>query len=111
MRILGLQETDWLNRGPNTQHHLFERLSKNSAIKITVLDYDIDKLQRSTSLFIKKQIFSHIERAVRNSNVKIIRTAHIQIPYIRRISSLITNFLEIFRIIRKEKPDILLVLQ
>lgn len=108
MRILGLQETDWLNRGPNTQHHLLERLSKNSKMKITVIDYDINKLQRSNSFFIKKRVFSHIERAVRNSDVKVIRTAHIQIPYVRRISSLITNFFEIFRIIRKEKPDMII---
>ena len=58
MIILGLQETDWLTRGPHTQHHIFERLSKNPNIKITVLDYDIDKLIRSQSLFIKKKVYS-----------------------------------------------------
>ena len=41
MIILGLQETDWLTRGPHTQHHIFERLSKNPNFKITVFDYDI----------------------------------------------------------------------
>ena len=108
MIILGIQETDWLKRGPHTQHHIFERLSKNSAIKITVLDYDMDKLLRSNSLFIKKQNYSHIDRAVENSNVTIIRTAHVQIPYLRRISSLITNFFEILKFIRKNRPDIII---
>ncbi len=92
MNILGLQETDWLTRGPHTQHHIFERLSKNPNFKITVFDYDIDKIVRLKSLIIRKVIYHSIDRAVENSNVIIIRTAHIQVPYLRRISSLITNF-------------------
>ena len=45
MNILVLQETDWLTRGPNTQHHIFERISKNIDFRITVLDYDIDRIK------------------------------------------------------------------
>jgi glycosyltransferase involved in cell wall biosynthesis len=107
MNILVLQETDWLTRGPHTQHHVFERLSKNPRIDITVLDYDIEKTMRSKSLFIKKQNYHNVNRAVKSSNVKIIRTAHIQIPYLRRISSLISNFFEVLKIIRKNRPDII----
>ena len=108
MIILGLQETDWLTRGPHTQHHIFERLSKNPNIKITVLDYDIDKLIRSQSLFIKKKVYSHVNRAVENSNVIIIRTAHLQVPYLRRLSSLITNFIEMLKFIKKNHPNIII---
>lgn len=107
MNILVLQETDWLTRGPHTQHHVFERLSKNPRIKITVLDYDIDKIMRSESFFIKKHNYQSIDRAIKNSNVNIIRTAHIQIPYLRRISSIISNFFEVLKIIRKNRPDII----
>ena len=107
MNILVLQETDWLTRGPHTQHHIFERLSKNLSIKITVIDYDIDKVQRSKSLIIKKQKYNRIDLTIKNSNVIIIRTAHIQVPFVRRISSLITNLFEILRIIRKDRPDII----
>ena len=108
MNILVLQETDWLTRGPHTQHHIFDRLSKNPMFKITVLDYDIDKIQRSNSLIIRKKVFQNIDRAIKNSKVQIIRTAHIQVPYVRRISSLITNFFEILKIIRKNRPDIII---
>ena len=107
MKILVLQETDWLTRGPHTQHHIFERLSKNPLINVTVLDYDIDKILKSESRFIKKQRYNHINRAIKNSNVKIIRTAHLQIPFVRRISSLITNFFEILKIVRKNRPDVI----
>jgi len=108
MIILGLQETDWLTRGPHTQHHIFERLSKNPNFKITVFDYDIDKIMRLKSLIIKKHIYHNIDRAVENSNVSIIRTAHIQVPYIRRISSLITNFFGILAYFRRNRPDIII---
>ena len=108
MIILGLQETDWLTRGPHTQHHIFERLSNNPNFKITVFDYDIDKIMRLKSLIIKKHIYHKIDRAVENSNVSIIRTAHIQVPYIRRISSLITNFFGLLAYFRRNRPDIIL---
>jgi len=108
MNILVLQETDWLTRGPNTQHHVFERISKNPNIKVTVFDYDIDRIMCSKSIFIKKQIYSNIHRAVDNSKVNIIRTAHIQVPYLRRISSLITNFFGMLKLFRRNRPDIII---
>ena len=40
MKILYIQETDWLNKGPQQQHHLLERLS-NKGHHIIVLDYEI----------------------------------------------------------------------
>ena len=108
MNILGLQETDWLTRGPHTQHHVFERLSKNPNFKVTVFDYDIDKIIRLKSLIIKKNVYNNVDRAVENSNVTIIRTAHIQVPYIRRLSSLITNFFGTLAFFRRNRPDIIL---
>lgn len=107
MNILVLQETDWLIRGPHTQHHIFENLSRKKSIKITVIDYDIDKVQKFKSCIIKKQIFRNIHRVFEDSSIKIIRTASLQIQYIRRISSLITNFLGILKIFRKNRPDII----
>ncbi|MFX0073105.1 MAG: glycosyltransferase [Candidatus Hermodarchaeota archaeon] len=102
-----VHETDWIKRGPHTHHHVFERLSKNTSIEIIVLDYDSDKLMRSRSLYIKKHTYQNIDRAIKNSKVKIIRTAHIQVPYIRRISSMVSNFIQMMSIIRKNKPDLI----
>ena len=109
MKLLGLQETDWLTRGPHTQHHIFERLSTNDNFHITVFDYDIDKILRLNSLIIKKQVYCNIHRAVKDSKVTIIRTAHIQVPYLRRISSLITTFFELLKYIKRNRPDIIIV--
>lgn len=108
MKILFLQETDWVNRGPHFQHHILERLSVNKAIKIIVIDYDIDKIMFSKKRFIKKKIYNNVKKAIKSSNVIIIRTGHFQIPYLRRISSLITNFFEILKIIRNNRPDLII---
>ena len=54
MNILVIQETDWLTRGPHTQHHIFEKLSEKSSILITVIDYDIDHIQHFRSPLVKK---------------------------------------------------------
>jgi len=107
MNILVLQETDWLTRGPHTQHHIFETLSLNPSIKIQVLDYDMDNIMRSNSKFIKKHVYMNIHRAVQDSHVEIIRTSHLKVPFLRRFSSLITNFFQIFKIIRNNKPDLI----
>ena len=107
MNILVLQETDWITRGPHVQHHVFERLSKKPSIKITVIDYDINALIRKNSKFLSKQKFVNIQRAVKNSKVEIIRTAYLQIPYLSRITSLISNFFEMLKIFRKSRPDII----
>lgn len=108
MNILVLQETDWFLKGPNTQHHIFERLSKNAKINVMAIDYDINKRMYSKSIFIKKKIYTNTSRSIKSSRVKVIRTAHIQLPYFRRISSLITNFLEILKIVRKKRPDVII---
>jgi glycosyltransferase involved in cell wall biosynthesis len=108
MRILGLQETDWLTRGPHTQHHVFERLSLNPKIQITVFDYDIDKIMKSDSHFIKKQIYHSSNKSVKNSQITVIRSSHLQIPYLRRISSLVSNFFGILKFIRNQKPDLII---
>ncbi|MFX1419067.1 MAG: glycosyltransferase [Promethearchaeota archaeon] len=107
MNILVLQETDWLTRGQHTQHHIFENLSRKNTLKITIFDYDIDKVQKFKSRIIKKQIFKNIHRVFEDSNITVIRTAHLQIPYIRRVSSLITNFFGILKLFRKNRPDVI----
>ena len=107
MNILVLQETDWLTRGPHTQHHIFETLSLKPSINIQVLDYDMDNIMRSNSIFIKKHVYMNIHRAVQDSHVEIIRTSHLKVVFLRRFSSLITNFFQILKIIRNNKPDLI----
>jgi glycosyltransferase involved in cell wall biosynthesis len=108
INFLIIQETDWLTRGPHTQHHLFERLSKNKKINITVLDYDIEHYEKSNSIFIRKKIYPSVIRVIKNSHIKVIRTAYLNIPFLRRISSIITNSIEMIKIIHKKRPSFII---
>ncbi len=96
-----------MTRGPHTQHHIFERLSLNPKIKIAVFDYDIDKIMKSDSLFIRKRKFVSKDKTIQNSSVLVIRSSHLQIPYVRRISSVISNFFDILKFIRNNHPDLI----
>ena len=107
MNFLVLQETDWLRRGPHPQHHIFERLSTNKSVKIVVFDYDIDHIQKSESLFVKTKIFSNITKTIPDSKIEIIRTSHLKIPYLRRITSLISTFFNLIKFIKKSRPSLI----
>jgi hypothetical protein len=39
MKLLVLQETDWIKRGPHQQHHLMDRMALRGH-EIRVIDYD-----------------------------------------------------------------------
>lgn len=41
MKILVVQESNWLTRNPHQQHHLMERLAERGH-SVRVIDYDID---------------------------------------------------------------------
>lgn len=41
MKILVVQESDWLERNPHQQHHLMERMAERGH-QIKVIDYPID---------------------------------------------------------------------
>ncbi|MHA1765836.1 MAG: glycosyltransferase [Promethearchaeota archaeon] len=107
MNILVLQETDWIGRGPHPQHHIFERLSRNPNFNITVLDYDIDKTIKSASVLIRKKLMYLEGRTISRAKIKLIRTTHLQVPYLRRITSLISTFFEIIRLMKKRRPNII----
>ncbi|MFX1573988.1 MAG: glycosyltransferase, partial [Promethearchaeota archaeon] len=108
MEILLIQETDWFLKGPGPQHHLCERLASKNGNNLIVFDYDIDKIEKITSKIIKKKIFKDAYRTIAKSNVKVIRSLCLRIPYVNRISSLIMNFFNIGNYIRKNRPSIII---
>lgn len=107
MNFLVIQETDWLHRGPHIQHHLFERLSLDQRNNITVFDFDIDRMQKSSSLIVKRTVFPKYSKIFKDSRVNVIRSWHIQLPWINRISALIADFFEFGYQINRSRPDII----
>lgn len=107
-RILVVQETDWLQRGPHQQHHLFERLAARGHT-ITVLDFEI--LYRpwpQAPLFAGRAQWPAVNRTGRPSpGVTVIRPATLRLPLLARPLSLITFYFELLRQCRTARPAVI----
>lgn len=107
MHFVVIQETDWLTRGPHQQHHLFERLAARGHA-VTVLDFEIlwQAWPRSP-LMVQRQEWRAVSRIVPGARVRLIRPATIHLWPICRPSSLATHALDLSRLIREGRPDVI----
>lgn len=111
MKILLVQETDWLDRGPFQQNHLMERLALRSH-EIRVIDHEILwRTHGRKGLWSKRQVFSGISRIHKGGEVTVIRPGIIKIPHLDYASLLISRRREIDRQIKEFKPDIIIGFQ
>jgi len=108
MRILLVQESDWLKKGPHQQHHLIDRLSLKSH-QIRVIDYEIRwQTSGKGELFSKRQIFTHVSRALEQANITVIRPRILKIPFLVYFSLILSHRREIKRQINEFMPDIII---
>lgn len=107
MRILVVQESDWIAKGPHQSHHLFERLAQKGH-EIRVIDYPIDwrKAPTKKPLVMIKQTFFSVHKVV-DGGVTVVRPAIVQLPILSYFSLLVTHRLEIIRQVRDFKPDVI----
>jgi len=106
MKILVVQETDWITRYPHTQHHLFERLSlKGHTVK--VIDYGFDwKKDPLRKIYQKREVFPRVSKICDGSGIEVIRPATLHIPLLVYLSLLVSHYKEISHQIQEFKPDI-----
>lgn len=108
MRILVVQESDWIARGPHQSHHLMERLSKRGH-EIRVIDFEILWREKETkSLISKRQVFEGVHKAINDGAVTVIRPPIIKLPVLDYVSLIYTHKAEINRQIREFKPDVVI---
>lgn len=110
MRILVVQESDWIKRNPHQQHHLMELLGLRGH-QIRVIDYEIDwqESDDDTHRFkYPRQVFKSYKKVYNTSNVTVIRPALIKIPVINYFSIIHYHRKEIKRQVREFKPDIII---
>lgn len=107
MRILVVQETDWLRRGPHQQHHLMERLSQRGHI-ITVLDYPIlRKHWPHEPLFCRRQECENAARIYPDARIHLITPASLSLHPLARPSSVVSHRIEVARQLRTVRPDVI----
>jgi glycosyltransferase involved in cell wall biosynthesis len=107
MRILVVQESDWLDRGPLQSHHLMERLSKRGH-QILVIDTDIRTKIVEKNIISKRTIFEHVHKVIDDGDITVIRPSILRIPILDYISLVWTHTWEIKKQIEEFKPDIII---
>ncbi|GAH31718.1 unnamed protein product, partial [marine sediment metagenome] len=108
MRILLVQESDWLARGPHQQHHLGDRLSLKGH-QIRVIDYEISwRQQEKKELYTRKRVFKHISKVLEEADITLIRPGILKIPVLDYLSLILSHRIEIGRQIEEFGPDIII---
>lgn len=106
--VLIVQDTDWIERGPHQQHHIFERLGRKG-YSIYVVDFEIlwDK-KKIQSHFQKERIFRNVSHVIVDNRIEVIRPRIIKIPLLDKITIPILHSLAINRIIKRKKIQVII---
>ena len=105
MRILVVQESDWIEKGPHTSHHLFERLSKKGH-EIRVIDFEINWRLHKKEFLCRRKVFKHQHKAIPDGNIMVVRPSIIKFPVLEYISLIVSHKKEIKKQIEDFKPDV-----
>jgi glycosyltransferase involved in cell wall biosynthesis len=108
VKILLVQDTDWLLRGPHQQHHLMERLSLKGH-EVRVIDYELLwRTQGKKELRSKRQVFNNVSRFYDGAKVTLVRPGIIKIPWLDYVSSIFSYRKEIHHQIKDFCPDVII---
>lgn len=109
LRILVVQESDWIKRGPHQQHHLIERmLLKGHQVRVIDFEIEWDKnghaLQKPS-----KRLFELIPgKSLKEASVLLIRPTIIRAPLLDYFSEAVGHSAEILLQLRDFEPDVVI---
>ena len=106
MKILVVQESDWIKRNPHQQHHLMERLSLRGH-EIRVIDYPID-WKDERGIYQKREVVEDYHKIHPDANVDVIRPSILKLPVLVYPSVIFSHWNEIKHQIRDFNPDIII---
>ncbi len=108
MKILVVQESDWMDKGPHQSHHLMERMSARGR-EVRVIDFEIQWRQHEKNgLISKREVFTNVHKAIDEGNITVIRPPIVKLPVMDYISLLITHKKEIQKQLDEFQPDVII---
>lgn len=108
MKILVVQESDWLKRNPHQQHHLMDRMVIRGH-EVKVIDYPIDwPKEESKGLIFHREVHDNIHKVKPEANIQVIRPSFIKKPALNYASLYFTHKKEIKKQIEEFKPDLIM---
>ena len=111
MRILVVQESDWIKRNPHQQHHLMELLGLRGH-QIRVIDYEVEwkdsELEEGDTKYkTSRKIFNSYKKVYNTDNVTVIRPPLVKMPVLNYFSVIHYHRKEIKHQIEVFKPEII----
>lgn len=111
MRILVVQESDWIKRNPHQQHHLMELLGLRGH-QIRVIDYEVEwkdsELEEGDTKYkTSRKIFNSYKKVYNTDNVTVIRPPLVKMPVLNYFSVIHYHRKEIKHQIEVFNPDII----
>ncbi len=106
MRILFIQETDWLKRNPAQQHHLAEMLALRGH-EIHAIDYDLLWRSSKRELFSRRQVFPDVSKIHSGAKITVFRPGILKLPWLEYLSILFSHQKEIKRQLNEFQPDVI----
>jgi len=107
MKILIVQNTDWIRRNPAQQHHLAELLSLVGH-EIRVVDFEILWSFSPRSGYISKRtVFQNVSKIHEDAKVTVYRPGIIKLPLLDYVSFMFSAFREVTRQIKIFSPDVI----
>src|SRR5436309_9644895 len=106
VRILVLQESDWVAKGPHQGHHLLERM-RSRGHKVRVVDFEIRWAdRREPSRVAWRRVFPDVHKVVEDGKISVIRPLFLRLPVLDTVSLVFTHLLEVRRQFREFQPDV-----
>ncbi len=110
MKILIVQNTDWLKRNPAQQHHLAEMLSLRGH-EIRVIDFKLLwRTQGRRELYSRHKVFNNVAKIHSGAGVTVIRPGIITLPLLDYASLIFSHRREINHQIKEFAPDVIVSL-
>lgn len=110
MKILVVQESDWLKRNPHQQHHLMDRMSIRGH-EVKVIDYPIDWPKDDNEGFrFEREVVDNVSKIDERANVQVIRPSFIKKPVLNYLSLYSSHKNEVKYQIENFKPDVIVSL-
>ncbi|MFQ5408430.1 MAG: glycosyltransferase [Anaerolineales bacterium] len=107
MKLLVVQETDWLQRGPHQQHHLFERLTTRGH-EVVAVDFEITYTPWPRApLVARQQEWGSVSRVLPGASVRVVRPGTLRVPGGARVLSLLTFHRVLSELVAEFRPAVL----
>jgi glycosyltransferase involved in cell wall biosynthesis len=108
MKILAVQETDWIKRGPHQQHHLLERIStKGHTVHVIDFEY-LWNYEKNPKRIRRTQVLKPKNQVISDAEITLIRPTIIKLPIIDKLSILFLHKKAIQKELDSFQPDVVI---